>query len=813
MLEKLTARLLWDQHLSPRWQRVWGVLILLAPLALAGAIFLQWTAQSKLPVRVTLDRSEAREIARKVLDDRGFNVMGWNETVRTETEGNIYRYLIRQGTPGRQAIERLGLWSRVIVQFVDTQMDQKAEVTLSPTGAVLGYRVTLGDSQEPAAPLPAAEASVLIEKARDELLSPFPFLRRTTSESTREADTARSSNRWKVGIEGLTDLELSAVIGIRGRQITESSITAELSSEAERRVREPSNRISRGIFLVYVSILSIYLIVRYFKRRYQGEVSRQRMLLVTLLVGAFVAGLVLLGDAQMKISDNDGAIPPWLPIFLISIAAYLSGQLAGLGYAASEGDLRETRPRMLTSLDALLSGKLLSRNVGRSVVLGVVLLSWMTLAERLAEFGSRPEFPLLGTFEDSHQFLFSRLPWLSLFLSAAYISIFVSLVGVMTPFSTLARRWKGKRWIYVPLILFAVVTIDFLMAPPVFGVTGWIVRIVYTAALLISFFHVDLLASIVMVAGHSFAEAIVGLSQMAPGWDDQNKWALLIAGLTLVAQTAAAFRGRVVDEDEVRPRYATEIHERLQLESEVEAAKEAQLRLLPSGPPDIPGLTLSASCRATEKVSGDFFDFFPISRTKLGVLVCDGGGNGLATALTIALAKGYLMHKAQCNATPLETLRGLEATLGEQLKGISAEGICYFVLDAAEGSVRYARYGDTPSMLLMGGGELSHETQHLGTLAPLWEGSANLADASRLIVYTNGLSRLVGEPDRPATNRWLLKRIGGLIWQPAEQLHDSIVKAIFTRKGRMGARKATDDVTVIVCSVDCSAAQSVERVA
>jgi sigma-B regulation protein RsbU (phosphoserine phosphatase) len=300
---------------------------------------------------------------------------------------------------------------------------------------------------------------------------------------------------------------------------------------------------------------------------------------------------------------------------------------------------------------------------------------------------------------------------------------------------------------------------------------------------------------------------------MAPGWDDQHPGALLIAGLALGAQTLAAFWGSVVDEDEVRPAYATEIHERLQLESEVEAAKEAQLRLLPSGPPDIPGLTLSASCRATEKVSGDFYDYFPISRSRLGVLVCDGGGNGLATALTIALAKGYLMHKAQCNATPLETLRGLEATLGEQLKGISAEGLCYFVLDAVEGTVRYARYGDTPSMLLIGGGELSHETQHQGSVAPLWEGSAQLAGDSRLIIYTNGLSRLVGEPDRPATNRWLLKRVGGLTWQPAEQLHDSIVKAIFTRRGRLGARKASDDVTVMVCSVNAAEAQSVERVA
>jgi len=814
MLEKLTQRLLWDQSLSLKWQRVWGVLILLAPVALGIAIYLQWTAQSRIPVRVTLDRTAARETARKFLDDRGINVSGWDESIRAETQGSIYRYLVRQGQAGRQVLDSLGLWSKVTVLFSDPQGEQKARVTMSPSGTVLGYRLTFGDTQEAAPTVPTAETSALIERARAELLKPFPLLRSTSTETSGADDLAKGSNRWKLRVDGVPELELTAVVSTRGRQVVESAIIAELSDDAERAVKEPSRGRTKGIFLTYALLLTVYLVIRYFKRRYQGEVSRQRMLLVTLVVGGFVLGLVLLEDRPLQITESvDVPIPAWVPIFLVCIAAYLAGQLVGVGYAASEGDLRETQPRLLTSLDAMLSGKLFSRNVGRSFVLGWVILSWMRLCEKLAEATASPAYPALRSFEDSYAFLFSRLPWLSLLLTGINIAVFVCLVGAMTPFSALQRRKRGRRWGYAVLVFCAAITVDFTLGTPVAGLAGWIVRVVYMSALLVSFFKVDLLASIATIGGHSFVESIVGLSQLAPGWEDQNHWALLIVGLFVTVQTTSAFFGGVAGEDEVRPAYAKEIHERLSLESEVEAAKEAQLRLLPAGPPDMPGLTLSASCRATEKVSGDFYDFFPISRTKLGVLVCDGGGNGLATALTIALAKGYLMHKAQSNSSPIETLRGLEATLGEQLKGISAEGICYFVLDAGEGSVRYARYGDTPSMLLAGGGELSHETQHKGTVAPLWEGSASLTEASRLIVYTNGLSRLVGEPDRPSTNRWLLKRIGGLLWQPAGELHDSIVKAIFTRRGRMGSRKASDDVTVLVCSVDREAARGMEQVA
>lgn len=482
-----------------------------------------------------------------------------------------------------------------------------------------------------------------------------------------------------------------------------------------------------------------------------------------------------------------------------------------MAYAAAEGDLRETRPKALTSLDALLSGKILSRNVGRSVVLGTVLLAWTLLLRNGIYVLANPEFSGIEGIESSYSYLFSRLPWLSLLVAAMSAAVLQSLSALLCPLAILERRFRRRRLIFGLLTLCSYLAVSTLSHDPVEFPAGFLIHAVRTGAVLVSFFGVDLLASIVLATGFPLVVEYTGLNQLSPVWQDHGLWALLVAGLWIAGQTACAFLGRVAEPAQVRPAYASEIHERQQLESEVAAAREAQQRLLPAVPPVLPGLSVAAACSAAEAVNGDFYDYFPISNTKLGVLIIDGGGMGLATALTIALAKGFLMHKAQGAGSPVETLVALRTALGQELEGSTGEGICYIVADTKEGALRYARFGDTPSIFIAGAAHQPQEIRHNVSGSILWEGYAALAPEDRVIAYTNGLSRLLGEPDRRGTDRWLLKRIGGLIWQPPAGLLDSILRQ--ARRGRLGRRQVTDDVTVMVFSFDVAAADSQERVA
>ena len=96
------------------------------------------------------------------------------------------------------------------------------------------------------------------------------------------------------------------------------------------------------------------------------------------------------------------------------------------------------------------------------------------------------------------------------------------------------------------------------------------------------------------------------------------------------------------------------------LEADLQLAREIQEALLPRDYPTFPGFGVSgqnalsfAHCyQPAAAVGGDFFDIFPLSQTRAGILVCDVMGHGLRAALITAIIRALLeelrpmMHQA-----------------------------------------------------------------------------------------------------------------------------------------------------------------------
>lgn len=811
MLERLAETLLWDKHLSHRWKAAIGAAILLAPLALAGAVFLQWRIQQTAPLRIEVDRGKAISSARAFLESRGVDVMGWSDSLSASTDMTRYRYLVGHGEAGAAVIRSLGGWGDIKVGFSERETGQNITLTISPGGDILSFTVPSATDIRTA---DQAAVAVLGEKAIAEFLNRYPILQKKKCEtSTREEmDLTSTIIRCDMSVTNLPDLTGNLSLTFHGTDLGAKQFRLVLSDEMVKTSK--TSKPLQIAFWIYTPILCIFMIGRYWKRRLQKEVSRQRMVLVATIIASFLIGLYLLQDVSLKISTSQELlIPFWVALGVVAISSFAAGQLPGLAYAAAEGDLREKRPGLLTSLDALLSGHMFSRNVGRSVLLGTVILAYTLLLRDLIELNVHDSMAGVSPAQSAMNYALSRAPWLMIILTAVGSAVCQTLISVLCPIAILERRLKSQKLILLLLILCCALVTAHLNGVHPTSASKAAQWFLFTFSMVFSFLGVDLLASVASLTGMFFVADFIAYSQAVTVWKWSDDLALLVGGGFVLVQSVCAFHGKVVDEVSVRPSYAKEIQERLQLESEVEAAKEAQQRLLPEGPPLLPGLSLAASVQATEKVSGDFYDFYPISATKVGIFISDGGGNGLATALTIALAKGFLMYKTQEPLTPTETLQALLHTLGKELEGINAEGICYMTVDVQENTLRFARYGETPAIMVAGGEDHVQEMRVQESGLTLWEGFAKIGPNSRVIAYTNGLSRLIGEPDRGSTNRWLMRRIGGNLWQSAEDLHDSIVKTIFTTRTRIGKRRVTDDVTVIVCGVDRSAAPSLTQVA
>src|SRR5258708_35507865 len=75
------------------------------------------------------------------------------------------------------------------------------------------------------------------------------------------------------------------------------------------------------------------------------------------------------------------------------------------------------------------------------------------------------------------------------------------------------------------------------------------------------------------------------------------------------------------------------------LQQDLEVARKIQGRLLPP-PPKVPGYDLEVYYQPAGEVGGDFYDFLPMDGGRMGLLVADPSGKGLAGAVLIVAAGG-----------------------------------------------------------------------------------------------------------------------------------------------------------------------------
>ena len=101
------------------------------------------------------------------------------------------------------------------------------------------------------------------------------------------------------------------------------------------------------------------------------------------------------------------------------------------------------------------------------------------------------------------------------------------------------------------------------------------------------------------------------------------------------------WQGRPVQVGIVRD--VSELQRGRELDQALRMASDIQKHLLPRRPPDVPGFDVAAGSRYCEATGGDYYDFIPLSGSageRLGCLVGDVSGHGIAAALLMSMAKG-----------------------------------------------------------------------------------------------------------------------------------------------------------------------------
>ncbi|MCS7044711.1 MAG: SpoIIE family protein phosphatase [Bryobacteraceae bacterium] len=801
---------------KPWMRRVWGLLLAGAPLALALGFWIHEHRTRGPGFRMMVDRARAIEAARQEARRHGLDAEGWREHVRFEIRPANLAYF-RSHDPGPQMRARRFLPEAVAqVLLIKPDFGLWLRADVGPRGFVTDLRIGGGDLRAPAE-LPAEEAS---RAAAEEELKAWAggmavrFLGEPEASITADAGVAGVRRyTWRLEPRNAPGVELVMRIDVLGDRIVGRSVQPDFAPEIlEAAVSRPAAAADslNAMRLLLIVFLVLYACYRYTRRTIEHEAPHGRALL---LMACFTAASLVLAfadpDTMGKRFDahqfTAGATAVrWA---LLALTSALVGAVLGIAYGAGESELREGWPGKITSLDAVLTGRLYSANTGVAVVAGLAWACWLFCGVVLARAGL--DAGLTEQTLKAIGFTFGRWPMLELFTDTPLQAVSLSVFVLLAPLAFL-RRHARHGAVRVALLAAIAVLLSYQGQPAeTFLPEAWIESCAAAAAVLLAFFTFDYLAAVMAAAGLNLLLQIAALMAAAPSWRERLDTVALTAAALALPAASAAWLGRRYTDEEVRPAHARRLAERLGLEAELAAAREAQRMLLPATKPELPGLAIAAVCRAAQDVGGDFYDFYARPDGRLCVVVAEGGSDGLASAMTIALAKGFLMHENAAGARVEEALLRLERELGGVLHRSGEKiGFGMALVDPATGALEVARAGAWPRIFI----RRRHQAAFEPAL-PVWRAGmavdayrTRLEPGDAVLICTDGIFRLAtGREERPAARileslpsedvpalqRWLENALAALGAKPAgAALEDDLTAVLFCLCPRAEAKEA-----------------------
>lgn len=669
----------------------------------------------------TIDRAAAFEAVRAFAAEQGAEVSpaeGWwsrwqSERVRGEShEEEVGRYLKAHPGTAEDLMRRLVPGLRAHAQL-RTPAGELFEVWLGPDGRRVGFRRRLPEEPPPTeVPDDAADAgagsgadgTAEEERAREIALASL-LGRLESSDAVRfqlqDAEEDRShpgppvyTTTWEGRSEELPELAVEAVVAVRDGVV----LRQELSLELDRDESGLWQALAGLAVLVLVLLALAHTTLRLVRRAREGEVSRSR-------------GLVL-GGAVLVLT----AVRPWLEdgglgLVLAVVNALgnvfngvLQALLLAFVWIALEGDVREALPGKLTAFDTLLSGRLLSRDVAWSSLVGVALagpaLAFIQSTRLLPGTGSGTVGELAGLISASHPLL------------ALYARLGVLWLGVLLflPLSVLLRWNRSPRRALVQLALVLpafTLIVNFLDSDVDAGEVAY--RVVTAVFVVVPFLLRDLLAALWTTYVVAAAPRVLYLvCQPSATLRSDGLEAAAVAVLGLAGMIAVAAWGRSYSAEEVRPVYARNLAERLELLAEKKLADEAYDRLLPSTVPEVPGFALAAAAHRGKAGGSKLYDLLELPDGRLGIALIDLEGHGAAAALRLALLKGLLRTCSQRNPSPRAVLGALRARLQapDGPAAVRFAGL-YAFTEPSSRTLCFSRCGEGPALLLRrSGGEI-----------------------------------------------------------------------------------------------------------
>jgi len=249
---------------------------------------------------------------------------------------------------------------------------------------------------------------------------------------------------------------------------------------------------------------------------------------------------------------------------------------------------------------------------------------------------------------------------------------------------------------------------------------------------------------------------------------------------------------------------AEKMAERMEVDRRVardmEIAREVQSRLFPQFLPPLKTLQYTGTCIQARVVGGDYYDFLDLGTGRLGIVLADIAGKGIAAALLMANLQANLRSRFMVALEdPHQLLQSVNRMFVENTPEDSYATLFYADYDDANHCLRYANCGHNPPLLVRVSGEVEklEATATVLGLFSEWNCEVTkvaLSAGDVLVIYTDGVT----EAMNPAGEEFGEGRLTEILRANAQLPVKELLASILAEVQQFSGVCQADDLTLVV---------------
>ncbi len=558
-------------------------------------------------------------------------------------------------------------------------------------------------------------------------------------------------------------------------------------------------------FIVAMLILVVIVLASGFTQIYRGRViwSRGLVILLMMLAASFAWRILALQNTFYRVM-SDGLIG--LDLLGQAILYVLVAGFSAIAYMAWESNSRQNNDRHLDVVDAMWNGRFLTKDVGKSLLVGYAFGGMSLALWSVALFGQDIVFfqfdSQLGVTD-----ITSFWPAFTTLVNSWTSTWIIGFAAFGVVLSILQNRIRHS----VALMVVGSIVLGLLltMVGRVSATTGtltqdMIATILYCGPLVIAYRYFGLFATL---TGWWFGFMAVRLGMYIGSPDP----VVLSNGIQLAVATALPFIGGFLlhrygsDQDGTRfiPEYEERTNKQMRIEKEFQIAKDSQFALMPKTAPICCDSEVKGFFIPSYEVGGDFFDYQTVG-DELMITVVDVSGKAMKAAFSAIFTSGLLLSRV-ASKHPAQVLTDINPMLHERTDKQTFITCLLARYDFTKRTLRFANAGHCRPLLKRDG-----SIQYLNAPLPRFplgfradvtyaETEFQLRPGDVVMLYSDGLPE-ARNPKGALYDYWGMEKLVSDIDTnalSAEQICEVIRQEILT----FSNYDLADDMTVVVLKV------------